>query len=62
MKKFKTRKEILENPEFRALAYELLLEEIDEPQDGFSIKDDIIESKLKFFIERKIQQCKYQGV
>jgi len=55
MKKFKTRKEILETPEFRHLAFALLQE--------MEIADDhIIEYKIDDFIERKIKQCKMQGV
>ena len=55
MKKFKTRKEILESPEFARLAFELL-------QEMEIISDDDVENKVDFFIERKIKQCKYQGV
>ena len=66
MKKFKTRKEILENPEFEKLLFELLKEEgydrmsFDPTKKGGS--DDQIEARIDFFIERKIKQCVMQGV
>jgi hypothetical protein len=62
MKKFKTRKEILENPEFQKLAFELLLEELPNTLDDTSVWEEEIEYKVTKFSERKIQQCKYQGV
>jgi hypothetical protein len=54
MKKFKTRKEILENPEFKRLAFEFL-------QEMEILDDDTVEQNVNFFIERKIQQCKMEG-
>jgi hypothetical protein len=62
MKKFKTRKEILECPEFAKLAFELLLEELPNIPDDTSVWDDELGFKVEKFIERKINQCKYQGV
>ena len=65
MKKFKTRKEILDSAEFKRLAFELLKEE----GYGSCIKgkhkvanDEELETRIKFFQERKLQQCKMQGV
>jgi hypothetical protein len=55
MKKFKTRKEILENPEFKRLALEFMLE--------YTAKDDHeVETQLSFFIDRKMKQCILEGV
>ena len=55
MKKFKTCKEILENPNFKKLAMEFMLE--------YSAKaDEEVETQLNFFIDRKIKQCVMQGV
>jgi len=55
MKKFKTRKEILENPEFKKLAMEFMLE--------YTAKmDDEVETQINFFIDRKLKQLKMQGV
>jgi len=62
MKKFKTCKEILENPVFKELAFELLLENTEIRDDDLHSKEEEVETKINFFIKRKIQQCKYQGV
>jgi hypothetical protein len=62
MKKFKTRKEILENPEFAQLIFDLLLEELPNIPDDTSVWEDEIGFKVEKFIKRKIEQCKYQGV
>ena len=54
MKKFKTRKELLINPEFKRLLFEFFQE--------MEMLDDItIESKVDFFIKRKLVQCKNEG-
>ena len=55
MKKFKTRKEILENPEFKILAFKFMLEYTDKTEEE-------IENELNFFIDRKIKQIKMQGI
>ena len=55
MKKFKTRKEILENPESKRLLFEFLLEYTDNPEDE-------VETYVKFFIDRKMKQCILEGV
>lgn len=55
MKKFKERKEILESPEFPPLALELL-------QENGYIDDNTSVENIDLFIERKIKQCKMQGV
>jgi len=62
MKKFKTRKEIIENPESKNLAYELLLEENPNASSDLELAEEIAESNVKFFIERKLKQCKNEGV
>jgi hypothetical protein len=63
MKKFKTRKEILINPEFKNLTFELLREElIIREGDSFFSKEEEIESILNKFIDRKLKQCKNQGI
>jgi len=65
MKKFKTRKEILDNAEFKRLAFELLKEEgygsCDEGKHKIA-NDEELETRIKFFLERKLIQCKMQGV
>jgi len=61
MKKFKTCKQILLNPEFKVLAFELLRDELISDTDFFS-KEEQIENKIELFIERKLNQLKMQGV
>jgi len=65
MKKFKTRKEILENQETKRLLFELLKEE------GYGqmvfdknkvTDDDELETRINFFIERKLKHCVMEGV
>jgi len=65
MKKFKTCKEILLCPEFKRLGFELLKEE----GYGSCVKgkhkiadDDELEARVNYFLDRKLQQCKMQGV
>jgi len=63
MKKFKTRKEILLNPEFKRLGFELLRDElILREKDSFFNREEEIESKIIQFIDRKLKQCKMQGI
>ena len=63
MKKFKTCKEILTNPEFKALAFELLRGELIKcEEDTFFSKEEEIENKVNLFIDRKLKQIKMQGI
>jgi len=55
MKKFKTRKEILTNPETRILLFEFF-------QEMELLEDHVIEYKIDDFIDRKLKHCKIQGV
>ena len=55
MKKFKTRKEILINPETKILLFEFF-------QEMELLDDDTIEMKVDDFIDRKLKHCKIQGV
>jgi len=55
MKKFKTRKEILTCPETKRLLFEFF-------QEMELLNDEEIESKVTFFIERKLKQCKNEGI
>ncbi len=60
MKKFKSQKEILTNPEFANLAYELLIEESGETNTSVSQKK--IEDRISLFVNRKLEYCKMRGV
>ena len=63
MKKFKTCKEILVNPEFKVLAFELLRGELIKcEEDTFFAKEEEIENKINSFIDRKLNQIKMQGI
>jgi len=63
MKKFKTQKEILINPEFKVLAFELLRDElILREEDSFFTKEEEIENKIERFINIKLQRCFMEGV
>lgn len=62
MKKFKTRKEILECPEFKQLAFDLLLEELEVISDDTSVWDEEIGYKVEKFIARKMKQCVLEGI
>lgn len=62
MKKFKTCKEILINPHFKRLAFELLREEVVCEEDYLFSNEEQVELKVTNFIERKLIQCKNEGV
>ncbi len=55
MKKFKTRKKILECPETKRLLFEFL-------QEMGLLNDEEVEIKITHFIERKMKQCKNEGI
>jgi len=62
MKKFKTQKEILLTPEFKHLAFELLQAENYYIDDDILNKDEMIEMKIRLYIDRKLKQLKMQGI
>lgn len=61
MKKFKTCKEILINPMFKELSIELLREEVIRCEED-TYKEEDLKLRIDNFIERKIKQCKMEGI
>jgi len=55
MKKIKTRKELLLNSEFKILLFEFF-------QEMGLLNDEGVENKVNDFVDRKLEQCKMQGV